>query len=84
MYQKLLQQGRKKPYTEKGIKKIPCFCCGGKSNQQWQICSLDNKYYAICNQCDIELNNLVLMFFRYLPETRRHILTRYKKKKAKL
>ena len=55
---------RRKPYTEKGIKRVPCLRCGQPSTQQWQICALDNKWAGVCKSCDIALNSLVLRFFR--------------------
>lgn len=53
---------RKKPYTEIGIRRVPCLRCGNPSAHQWQICSLGNLYAGICEICDIELNELVLKF----------------------
>ncbi len=53
---------RKKPYTEIGIKRVPCLRCGKPSSRQWQICSLGNRYAGVCTKCDIELNELVLKF----------------------
>ena len=55
---------RKKPYTDIGIKRVPCSRCGNPSSQQWQICSLDNRYAGVCTKCDILLNELVLRFMR--------------------
>jgi len=56
---------RKQPYTETGIKKCKCFRCGKPAYSQWQICSLDNKYFPICRECDIKLNKLVLKFMKF-------------------
>ena len=53
---------RLKPYTEVGIKRVPCFRCGNPSFHQWQVCSLNNEYKGLCSDCDIELNRLVLNF----------------------
>ena len=53
---------RRKPYTERGLYRVPCLRCGSPSTQQWQICSLGNKWAGVCTACDIELNKLVLMF----------------------
>lgn len=50
------------PYTDKGIKRIPCYRCGCPSEYQWQICADGNQYRGICLQCDIALNRLVLTF----------------------
>lgn len=55
--------GRRNPYTDTGIKRVPCFRCGKPSSQQWQICALNNEYKGVCTKCDIELNKLVLKFF---------------------
>ncbi len=54
---------RKKPYTDAGIERVPCFRCGKPSSQQWQICSLNNEYKGVCAECDIALNQHVLAFF---------------------
>ena len=52
--------GRRQPYSEKGIRRLPCVKCGLPAHQQWQICSDDNLYRPICLDCDIALNALVL------------------------
>ena len=52
------------PYTDIGIKRIPCFRCGKPSVRQWQICSLNNEYKGLCRKCDIKLNRIVLKFMR--------------------
>ncbi len=54
---------RKKPYTEIGIKRIPCKRCGKKSSQQWNVCSMIG-FYGVCDKCDIDLNEMVLKFFK--------------------
>ena len=53
---------RKKPYTEIGIKRVPCFRCSDPSVHQWQVCALNNDYHGLCKDCDFELNKLVLEF----------------------
>ena len=53
---------RRKPYTKKGIKRVPCGRCDAPSHSQWQICALDNRYKGLCVDCDIGLNRLVLGF----------------------
>jgi len=58
----MIKKGRKKPYTDRGINKVPCLRCGKPSEHQWQICSLDNRWFGICFECDIKLNKLVLEF----------------------
>ena len=62
-----MSDGRKKPYTDRGIKRVPCFRCGRPSMQQWQICALNNIYKGLCRGCDIELNMMVLQFMK-IPE----------------
>lgn len=52
--------GRKKPYTEIGISRLPCFRCGEKARFQWQVCADNRLYRPICEDCDIELNKMVL------------------------
>lgn len=53
---------RKKPYTETGIKRVPCFRCASPSLHQWQICADQNQYRGLCKECDVELNRMVLTF----------------------
>lgn len=53
---------RRKPYTEIGINRVPCYRCGEPSLRQWQICSLNNEYKGLCRECDIKLNRIVLEF----------------------
>ena len=57
--------GRRKPYTQIGISRVPCKRCGKPSNQQWQICANDNLWLGCCEKCDIELNRVVLKFFKF-------------------
>lgn len=60
----MIGAGRKKPYTERGIRRLPCARCGGKATHQWQICSDGNKWRPVCVACDIALNETVLKFMR--------------------
>lgn len=53
---------RRKPYTDIGIKRVPCFRCSKPSSRQWQICALSNGYKGVCRDCDFELNKVVLEF----------------------
>lgn len=66
---------RKKPYTARGIKRVPCLRCGAPSFHQWNICALGRQFFGACISCDIELNKLVLEFFDVTD--REAILTRY-------
>ena len=54
---------RRKQYTEKELKKIPCAGCGQPSTQQWQICSLNSMRLGVCEKCDVNLNRAVLKLF---------------------
>jgi len=56
--------GRKNPYTEIGIRRIPCQRCKAPSVFQWQVCANGRYYLGVCNKCDIELNIVVLKFFK--------------------
>lgn len=54
--------GRVKPYTERGISRVPCLKCGKPSKYQWGICSNKNRNLPVCTSCDIELNRIFLDF----------------------
>lgn len=56
--------GRKEPYTEIGVRRIPCSRCGAPAQFQWQVCANDNRWLGVCAPCDIELNRLALDFMR--------------------
>ena len=56
---------RYKPYTEIGIRRVPCIRCGEKSIHQFNICADGNSYRPVCQRCDIELNRVVLTFLRH-------------------
>ena len=51
---------RRTPYTERGIRRIPCARCGAPSSTQWQVCADGNQYRGLCIDCDVALNALVL------------------------
>ncbi len=59
------RHGRRKPYTEGDIERLPCFRCGKPAQQQWQICADDNLYRPICRDCDLALNELVLRWMGF-------------------
>jgi NAD-dependent SIR2 family protein deacetylase len=67
---------RRKRYTETGIKRLRCIRCGAKATAQWQICSDGNNYRPICDECDLLLNHLVLVFMRH-PQPER-LISEYK------
>lgn len=54
--------GRRKPYSERGIGRVPCFRCGKPSRFQWQVCSLENRWTPVCVECDVGLNQAALRY----------------------
>jgi hypothetical protein len=52
--------GRREQYTSLGIKRVPCVRCGAPAVHQWQVCADQRRYRALCLDCDIALNKLVL------------------------
>jgi hypothetical protein len=55
-----MKRPRTKPYTERGIRRMPCFRCSAPSAEQWQICADSRVFRPCCVPCDVELNELVL------------------------
>jgi NAD-dependent SIR2 family protein deacetylase len=55
------RHGRKKPYSEAGVKRLPCVRCGKPAYAQWNACA-DGLQRPICKECDVLLNFIVLMF----------------------
>ena len=53
---------RRKKYTELGISRVPCERCGEPSITQWQICATGNKWAGVCAECDVALNEMVVVF----------------------
>ena len=56
--------GRCKPYTQVGIRRLPCFRCNRPAEYQWQICADGNVWRPLCVRCDIAMNDCVLRFMR--------------------
>lgn len=52
--------GRRQPYTSIGIRRVPCVRCGNPAQHQWNVCADGNRFRALCLDCDIALNRLVL------------------------
>lgn len=60
------RHGRRKPYTEIGIRRLPCYRCGSKpARYQWKAC-FDGLYHPLCSECDIDLNKIVI-FYMHVP-----------------
>lgn len=56
-----MSRPRRTPYTEIGIRRVPCFRCGrSPSYASWTICADGNGYRPMCKECDVALNELVL------------------------
>lgn len=51
---------RRTPYTDAGIRRVPCAKCGEPSQCQWQICADKRVFRGLCVECDVALNALVL------------------------
>ena len=54
------RHGRKKPYTEIGVRRLPCSRCGQPASRQWNVCADGNLYRPLCVACDFKLNKMVL------------------------
>lgn len=54
------RHGRRRPYTDAGVGRLPCFRCGRPALHQWSACSDGNLWRPLCLECDIALNRLVL------------------------
>lgn len=57
--------GRRKPYSDAGIRRLPCFRCGKPSRFQWNACADGGLYHPLCSACDVELNRMVLVWMNY-------------------
>ena len=57
--------GRKKPYTARGIRRVPCARCGAPAEHQWQVCANGNRWQGLCLKCDIGLNRAALRYMRH-------------------
>lgn len=69
--------GRDKPYTRAEIRKVKCQC-GKLSRYQWNCCALDNRWVALCKDCDLAMNEMVLAFFRV--KGRAKLMDKYRKR----
>lgn len=55
---------RTRPYTARGISRVPCARCGKPSRYQWKICADGDQWRGLCHGCDVGLNATVLRFMR--------------------
>lgn len=51
---------RRKPYTVIGISRMRCVRCPRRARYQWQICADGRVFRPLCEECDIELNAMVM------------------------
>jgi hypothetical protein len=56
---------RMKPYTAIGVRRLKCFRCGKRARYQWQIGSDGLVFRPICEECDVELNEMVLKWMGF-------------------
>jgi hypothetical protein len=71
---------RRKPYTEIGIRRLPCARgCGRRGATQWQICADRRLFRVLCTECDVELNEMVMRWV--WGDRREDDLRRYREEK---
>jgi hypothetical protein len=51
---------RRKPYTERGLKRLTCSRCLKSASKQWQT-PIDGCWHPLCAECDIEMNRMMLL-----------------------
>lgn len=71
-----MKPGRREPYTERGIKRVPCVRCGKPSSFQWRICC--SGWSAVCADCDVSINAMVATW-AFGEETAAGLVERYKR-----
>lgn len=71
------RHGRRVPYTETGVRRLPCFRCGSKAEHQWNVCADGGLYRPICLGCDVELNQMVLRWMGFSDEEVRSKMETY-------
>lgn len=52
--------GRREFYTQRGIRRMACIRCHRPAMFQWSICADGNVQRVLCDECDIDLNRMVL------------------------
>jgi hypothetical protein len=57
--------GRRQPYTELGILRLPCARagCTRPAYATWSACADGNLQRPLCPECDVALNVMVLRWF---------------------
>ena len=74
------KHGRKEPYTDIGVRRLPCVRCGRKATAQWSACA-DGLQRPICEDCDVAINAWVLHFMR-IPNAGAKILRYVRDRRA--
>lgn len=65
---------RRKEYTARGIRRVPCVKCGAPSRFQWRFCA-DGFWHGVCVEHDIELNAFAMRWA--FGDTREADIARY-------
>lgn len=54
------RHGRRKPYTEAGLLRVPCSACDAlPSSSQWEACAVGLNR-PLCDLCDVALNLIAM------------------------
>jgi hypothetical protein len=53
--------GRRKPYTKRGLRRLPCTRCGDPASRQ-VIFPIDGLWKPVCTKCEEDLNVVCLVF----------------------
>ena len=70
-----------RPYTVRGIKRLPCARCGKPAHATWSACANGNRQVPLCAACDVALNEMALRFMR-IPDAE-VLLAAYRQKVAR-
>lgn len=68
---------RRKPYTARGIARVPCIKCGAPSEHQWRICAT-SMWTPVCKACDLKINTMVAKW-AFGPDKALEIVENYRK-----
>lgn len=60
--------GRRRPYTEIGVRRLRCVRCDAQAVHQWNACADGNLWRPLCWPCDVALNRLVLEWMGFTPD----------------
>ena len=75
---------RTKPYTKRGLRRVPCVRCGKPSSEQFfaSMCAMNGRkvWVGICAGCDADLNGMVLSFLK-IPDTA-GLMAEYRRKQG--